>query len=246
MTRRLSSNQKITILMSVASLVIGVGGLATAIIAAKNAADTSALDVAVSRLTALAAQTKRQADASQSEVEALNKQAIATANLVGPARTSARVAINGLREQQRDFLLDQRPIISEDYADLGFNPDPVYDDARKQYEWSYAYKNQGKAAAIDVTVDEALSIRNKPFHSNRRHAKQILPGEEYWSTATIPGFLDRQESTVDLKYTLLIDIKYRDAAGNKYETTICRRRIQVDVDMGCDPKRARRLGMDHL
>jgi hypothetical protein len=72
--RRLDTNQWLTLLVGVGSLVIGAGSLAVAFMAYRNAADTSDIKNAIGNLSELATQTKRQADATHDQLGAVKDQ----------------------------------------------------------------------------------------------------------------------------------------------------------------------------
>lgn len=71
---RLTSNEWLTLLVGVGSVLVGVGSLVVSYLTYRNAADTSDIKTAIGNLSELATQTKRQADAMQDQLGAVRDQ----------------------------------------------------------------------------------------------------------------------------------------------------------------------------
>lgn len=245
LTSKLSFNQRATLGLGVVSLIVAIAGLITAIVAAKNAADTTQLQNAVERLADLAQQAHRQVSATRREVKALQEQASATSKLVEPAQRSASAAVSGVRQQAQDFAIDQRPLVGEDFSQPGFDHNPRYDPTLRMFMWSYGYKNLGKGLAFDVSVEERLSVYGRPSFVTYRKSSELLPSEPRWSTALYPlRDADNAPAATNPKYVLSVNIRYKDGSGRPYTKFICRQRLASGADGNCTKGISRALGTD--
>lgn len=149
------------------TLLVGVGTLAVSILAWRTAADTSDLKDAVRGLAALAGQTKRQADATNAELEIFRRQAESTAAMVTPAQRSADAAVRQLQLQQDAFVATERPRITLAPVAKPIPPGPYQSNGR--IWWAYALINTGKTPAVDLynvqymRLDDNSFVLDRPF-----------------------------------------------------------------------------------
>ena len=219
----LETSEKITAFLAFCTLVVGVGSLVVAFLAYQTAADTKDIKSAISNLSALATQTKREADN--------------TAKLIGPANRSADAAVSGVHQQSDQFRLDERPIIELTDCPSG-QPGAAYDNTAA---WNYCIRNYGKTAARNIHIFEYVSVfGSKPKGKDLpkgRFSPNMEPTIWNWSTATYSRPISRDvfDSALKVDDGIIAAIKiiYVDYSGRRFEKRICMARLKNGAPMAC-------------
>ncbi len=197
--------------------------------ASKISGSSIQTDAAISEMADLAQEAHSEDVAINSEIVQLKRQADSTEKLVKPAEKSANAAVNGLLQQQKQFQLDQRPII----AQTPFNTDkdvlPIFNQQINGFEWGYAEKNFGKSTAIKVKAYEFGSIGGSRFTTilskHYRQGSDIPPNGDGYSTVYYAGNVDKaafdRAYKTDSGIAILVIFRYQDLSGHKYMSTIC-------------------------
>jgi hypothetical protein len=89
---RLTTNERLTVLVGVGSLLVALGSLAVSFLTYEAAKDTTEIKGAISQIAKLADQTKRQADATSGQLDQIKRQADSSVIIANAAKDSASAA----------------------------------------------------------------------------------------------------------------------------------------------------------
>jgi hypothetical protein len=134
-----------------------------------------------------------------------------------------------LTEQEKDFRIDQRPIISDDdTATLpqGAKLGSIYDSETKLLGWNYAIRNFGKSTALNIHQFEYISILGSHFKiAVIRVTNDLAPSRWAWSTAYFPNSVSQDDINkiivTDSGIIVKVIVKYKDIYGTVYDGFIC-------------------------
>lgn len=215
----------------IATLTLSLASLGVALLAYLQTLDNSDMKTAISQLTYLGKQTYRQASATRRQVRELKAQTSEMGRQTGELHTSATSSVSlagnaaaQLQQRERQFSLEQRPLIRWD-QDSDASKDSLSDDASTGLLlWNYGLRNSGKSIAYNVVITDGISLWGKPFVETRRTGgRQYAPGETSWATAAVPVDPALLPIDVESKPALRVKISYRDVQGNRYEYLLCHR-----------------------
>jgi len=134
-----------------------------------------------------------------------------------------------LREQETDFRIDQRPIISDDddpKLPSGVPLGQEYNALSGEYIWNYAIKNVGKTTAINMSMCGYISILGSHFKKrNCGKDNDLAPTRGTWATARYPDritIIDINRAALSMGGIIVkVIVTYEDAYGTPYSSFMC-------------------------
>jgi hypothetical protein len=168
--------------------------------------------------------------AIDNEAEAAADQANSAAALVGPANVSAKSAVARLTQEQRHFILDERPRldIGPDGPRAANIPQSSTDNDRRLI-WNVPIANYGRTTAINIHIVRYISLGSEPFapyQSNIDYLGRLTSGKESYTSVIYPRpFTAEDMYKIVTKHqpdvSIVIVLRYEDESGTTYKDAIC-------------------------
>ncbi len=227
----LGASERVTAFLAFCSLVVAIGSLCASVVSCNLAADTTQIQRAVTNLSVLAGQTKRQADALGSELDEMR----------GEERIMANTEVTSERQLNTSSDTERRTLRA--YVD--FSDKDEYGRAGFPFEWTHIVEkpiavgifvyNTGRTPATALAFRGDVELIDKPTKADRDPSglkerllvdgQRLAAGKTSWINPTLHGQIDPNDvkdwfSGKNRLY-FVATITYADAFGGNHKSRYC-------------------------